>query len=489
MNAAHPHHRSRLEEIARREMLNRGFFPDFSPETLSELDALNSPRIPSPDSVKDLRNLLWCSIDNDDSLDLDQLTAAEPAEGGNIRIWVAVADVDGLVDRGTSIDAHALHNTTSIYTAAIIFPMLPEKLSTNLTSLNQDEDRSAMVVEMLVDGKGALLEGSVYPALVRNRAKLAYDSVAAWLDGSAPPPGGIDQIPGLQESLHLQDRTAHSMENLRHQHGALTLETIEARAVFEDNTIQSLRREVKNRAHTIIEDFMIAANTTTARYLTDHGYPSVHRVVRVPERWDRIVELVREHGGNLPAHPNAIALQQFLAQENVEHPQTFPDISLAIIKLIGSGEYVAEKPGREAPGHFGLAVTDYTHSTAPNRRYPDLIIQRQLKAALAKQSSPYSYELLVDLSQHLTEKEDDAKKVERTVAKSAAAMMLSDRIGATFEGIVTGASQKGTWARVLSIPVEGKVVHGAKGLDVGQRVRVKLVSVDIDRGFIDFKRI
>jgi len=488
MNKAHDH-LTRLEEIARREMLAREFFPDFSDEAKEELAHLRAPAKTDGSDARDLRDLLWCSIDNDDSLDLDQLTAAEDLPDGKTRIRVAIADVDALVDRGTYIDAHALHNTTSIYTAARVFPMLPDKLSTNLTSLNPDADRVSVVVEMVINADGSLEEGTVYRALVRNFAKLAYDSVAVWLDGNADVPDAVKEVRGLAESLLLQDQTANTMMLLRHEHGALTLETIEVKPVFDEKTIQSLERQKKNRARSIIEEFMIAANTVTANFLTNHGYPSVRRVVREPDRWDRIVEVVREYGGNLPGHPDAVALQEFLAREKQEHPQTFPDVSLTIIKLIGSGEYTAEEPGHEAPGHFGLAASDYTHSTAPNRRYPDLIIQRQLKAALENWEPAYSFELLRGLSHHLTDKEDDAQKVERTVGKAAAALMLSDRIGETYGGIITGASDKGTWVRVLSVPVEGKIVRGAGGLDVGQRVRVKLVSVDVDRGYIDFQVI
>lgn len=489
MNFSQHHHRAQLEEIARREMLFRGFLPDFSDNVMSEIGLITSPAGSQDNEIRDLRHLLWCSIDNDDSMDLDQLTAVEALDGGRTRVWVSIADVDALVNRGSAVDAHALHNTTSIYTAAMIFPMLPEKLSTNLTSLNPDEDRVSMVVEMVIRPDGQLEEGTVYRALVHNYAKLAYDSVAAWLDGRAPTPEALERVPGLMEAIRLQDKAAQSMEALRHSHGALTLETIEAKPIFDQNTVISLQRQEKNRARAIIENLMIAANTITANFLTDNGYPSVRRVVHEPKRWDRIVEIVREQGGILPARPDALALQEFLSMEKERHPLTFPDISLAIIKLIGSGEYVAEKPGREAPGHFGLAVNDYAHSTAPNRRYPDLIIQRLLKAALLKGPTPYSYDTLEQLARHLTIKEDDAQKVERTVAKSAAALMLSERVGEAFDGVITGASEKGTWVRVLSVPVEGKVVRGGLGLDVGQRVRVKLLSVDVDRGFIDFQKI
>lgn len=489
MNNDQPDHLAQLEKLARREMLDRGFLPDFSEEVLAELNDLDFPAKTENENIKDLRGLLWCSIDNDDSLDLDQLTAAEVMDDGKTRIYVAIADVDAIVDRGTNIDAHALHNTTSIYTAGKVFPMLPDKLSTNLTSVNPGEDRVTMVVDMVIDPDGLLEKGTVYRALVHNHAKLAYNSVAAWLDGQTDMPAAMGKVPGFGDSIKLQEKVAHRMETLRHRHGALILETIDSRPVFDGSTIQSLEPQKKNRATSIIEDFMIAANTVTANFLTDNDYPSIRRVVHQPDRWDRIVEVSREHGDNLPTRPNALALQKFLAREKAEHPQTFPDVSLSVIKLIGSGEYVAETKGIEAPGHFGLAVSDYAHSTAPNRRYPDLIIQRLLKAALVKQPTPYSFETLQHLAHHLTVKEDEAQKVERTVSKAAAALMLSDRIGETYEGIITGASPKGTWVRVLTVPVEGMVVRGGKGLDVGQHVHVKLVSVNVDRGFIDFQVI
>jgi exoribonuclease-2 len=456
---------------------------------MSEIGMLTLPASSQDNEIVDLRQLLWCSIDNDDSMDLDQLTAAEALDDGRTRIWVAIADVDSLVNRGSAVDAHALHNTTSIYTAAVIFPMLPEKLSTNLTSLNPDEDRISMVVEMVIRPDGKLEDGIVYRALVHNYAKLAYDSVSAWLEGRSSAPEALERVPGLMEAIRLQDKATHSMEKMRHSHGALSLETIEAKPIFDQNMVISLQRQEKNRARALIENLMIAANTVTANFLTDNGYPSIRRVVHEPKRWDRIVEIVRELGGVLPARPDALALQEFLSMEKERHPLTFPDISLSIIKLIGSGEYVAEKPGREAPGHFGLAVSDYAHSTAPNRRYPDLIIQRLLKAALLKEPTPYSYDTLEQLARHLTIKEDDAQKVERTVAKSAAALMLSERVGESFEGVITGAGYKGTWVRVLSVPVEGKLVRGGLGLDVGQRVRVKLLAVDIDHGYIDFQKM
>jgi VacB/RNase II family 3'-5' exoribonuclease len=489
MNANVTQHRALLQDIAHRAMLERGLLPDFSTEVLAELSKLQPAVAARTDeSVRDLTNLLWASIDNDDSRDLDQLTVAEALPGNKIKLLVAIADVDSLVKNGSAIDEHARHNTTSVYTAAMIFPMLPEKLSTDLTSLNVNEDRLAIVIEMVLGADGALQASDIYRARVRNHAQLAYNSVAVWLDGGSAPEA-ITAVKGLAENLRLQDTAAQRMRNFRHIHGALSLETIEAKAIFDGDQIRDLEVEHKNRATDIIEDCMIAANGVTARYLTSHKFPSIRRVVRVPKRWDRIVELAAEHKFELPAEPDSKALDEFLVKEKVEDALRFPDLSLAVIKLLGAGEYMAELPDDTAPGHFGLAVKDYAHSTAPNRRYPDLITQRLLKAALAGSAWPYNKDELDDLAKHCTEEEDAANKVERQVGKSAAALLLEARIGERFDAIVTGASDKGTWARLLDVPVEGKVVSGFEGLDVGDQVRVQLASINVERGFIDFKKI
>jgi exoribonuclease-2 len=402
---------------------------------------------------------------------------------------VAIADVDLLVKEGSAIGEHARHNTTSVYTAAMIFPMLPEVLSTDLTSLNPNQERLAIVIEMEVDADGSLLDSRIFRAMVFNRAKLAYNSVAAWLEGNGSVPEAISSVPGLAENLRLQDQTAQSLKKLRHVHGALSLETIEAKPVFDDDQIRSLEIDEKNRAREIIEDFMIAANGVTARYLSVRGFPSIRRVVRIPKRWDRIVEIAAEHKFTLPSEPDSRALEEFLVGEKAAHPIRFPDLSLAVIKLLGSGEYVAEPPDGDAPGHFGLAVKDYGHSTAPNRRYPDLLTQRLLKAAMEGKPAPYNKHDLDVLAAHCTEAEDEATKVERQVAKSAAALLLESRIGERFDSIVTGASEKGTWVRLLNIPVEGKLVEGFEGLDVGERVLVQLIDTNVEQGYIDFKKV
>jgi exoribonuclease-2 len=482
------HDRADLKQIARKAMVEKGLEPDFSRDALAELAALRGPAAPSGDGVRDLRERLWVSIDNDDSRDLDQLTVAEPLAGGGIRVLVAIADVDALVPKGGALDAHAARNTTSVYTAAEIFPMLPEKLSTDWTSLNENEDRLAVVAEMSFRPDGALTGSDVYRAAVRNRAKLAYDSVAVGLTGGDWPEKA-EATAGVREQLQAQDALAQALRARRAEEGALDLETIEPKAVFADDAIVDLRIQEKNRARQLIEDFMIAANGVTARFLAAKGFASLRRVVRSPERWAKIVAVAAERGARLPPEPDSKALEDFLSKERRRDPLRFPDLSLVIVKLMGAGEYVVERPGQPAIGHFGLAVRDYTHSTAPNRRYPDLLTQRLLKAALASQPAPYEPGELTRLAAHCTEQEDDADKVERQVRKSAAALLLESRIGQRFDAVVTGASEKGTWVRVFEPPAEGKLIHGFDGLEVGDKLRVKLISTDVERGFIDFVRI
>jgi exoribonuclease-2 len=478
--------RGRLQTIARRVMVERGLEPDFSLAAQAETDALTGPARESGPAIRDLRRLLWCSIDNDDSRDLDQLSVAEPSTGGAVRILVAVADVDALVARGSAIDGHARANTTSVYTAAAIFPMLPERLSTDLTSLNEGEDRLALVVDMTVARDGGVTASDIYRATVRNKAKLAYNSVGTWLEGTAVPPEKVTEVAGLDEQLRIQDRAAQAMKTLRHQRGALSLDTVETRAVFDGDVLADLRPDQRNRAKDLIEDFMIGANGVTARYLEGKGLPSLRRVLRSPERWERIMELAAGFGETLPGTPSCQALEGFLASRHKADPLRFPDLSLSVIKLLGKGEYMVERPGQQTDGHFGLAVRDYSHSTAPNRRFPDLITHRLLKAAMMGRSAPYGLEELDELARHCTVQEDNATKTERQVHKSAAALLLSSRIGQRFDAIVTGASPKGTWVRIFRPAVEGKVVRGAEGLDVGDRVQVELVDTNVERGYIDF---
>jgi VacB/RNase II family 3'-5' exoribonuclease len=489
MNASEKQHRAILQKIARRAMLEKGLLPDFSKEAMNELSMINNHVPLNGNHVLDLRNLLWASIDNDDSLDLDQLTVAEALPGGKTKILVALADVDLMVKKGSAIDDHAHHNTTSVYTAAMIFPMIPERLSTGLTSLNFNQDRPAVIVEMVIGADGSLLDSDIYRALVRNHAKLTYKGVGAWLEGSGPLPDDVAAIKGLDENLRIQDSVAQSMKTFRHVHGALSLETVEARPIFKGDEIHDLEVEKKNHAKDIVEDFMLAANGVTARYLSSRNYPSLRRVVRTPKRWERIVEIAGEYGFRLPDTPDSRALEDFLINQKAVDPLRFPDLSLSIIKLMGPGEYVAELSGDTAPGHFGLAVKDYSHSTAPNRRYPDLVTQRLLKAAIAQTPAPYDKDSLEELSKHCTREEDAAKKVERQVEKSAEAMLFESRIGERFEAIVTGAAPKGTWVRLLHPPIEGKLVQGFEGIDVGHRIAVQLIHTDIEQGFIDFKRV
>jgi exoribonuclease-2 len=436
-----------------------------------------------------MRDLPWASIDNDESLDLDQLTVAEVLPDGTIKILVAIADVDGLVPKGSAIDVDARHNTTSVYTAAQIFPMLPQRLSTDLTSLSDHTDRQAIVIEMVFAPAGTLQGSAIYAATVRNRAKLAYNSVAAWLEGQGSAPAPIASVPGLDENLHAQDRVAQKIRMFRHEHGALDLETIETQPVFGDGQIRDLAVQRPNQAKQLIEDFMIAANGVTARYLEAKGFASLRRVVRSPQRWEQIVAVAAPYGVRLPADPDSKALAQFLSDRRAADPLRFPDLSLTIVKLMGRGEYVVEIPGNAVPGHFGLAVMDYTHSTAPNRRYPDLITQRLLKAAIVGSPAPYGPDELTELASHCTRKEDDANKVERQVGKSVAAMLLGSRVGEQFDAIITGASPKGTWVRVFQPPVEGKLVQGFEGVKVGDLLSVRLVRADVEQGFIDFQRV
>ena len=482
-------HRAILQRIARRVMLEKGLFPDFPSQALAELDGIKGPATQAQGTTRDLKSLLWCSIDNDDSRDLDQLTVAVALSDGAVKVLIAIADVDAIVKKRSAIDDHAQQNTTSVYTAAEVFSMLPEKLSTGITSLNYGSDRLAIVIEMVIAENGALQSSDIYRAMVRNHAKLTYHSVAAWLDGNGPMPQAVGTISGLEDNLRLQDRVAQKLKTLRRLHGALDLETIEARPIFDGEELRDFELETKNRAKDIIENFMIAANGITARYLTSKKLPSLRRVVRVPKRWDRIIELAVERGATLPKNPDSEALNQFLLSEKKVDPLRFPDLSLSVIKLLGAGEYVVELSGGNVAGHFGLAVKDYTHSTAPNRRYPDLITQRLLKAALAGRSFPYENDELEVLAKHCTEKEDAAKKVERHVNKSAAAILLESRIGERFDVIITGASEKGTWVRLLHPPIEGRLERGFEGMDVGRELSVQLINTNVERGYIDFKRV
>jgi VacB/RNase II family 3'-5' exoribonuclease len=479
-----------LEQIARRAMTESGFLPDFSTAALAELEKIQSVASMAGPGAKDLRLLPWCSIDNDDSLDLDQLTAAEGLADKLVRILVAIADCDSLVKIDSAIDMHARQNTTSIYTAARTFPMLPEKLSTDMTSLNYHEDRASIVVDMVINDGGEIQSSSIYAAVVRNQARLTYNSVGAWLENQvSQPEKAVAEVAGLAENIRLQDRIAQKLRAERYKRGALELQTLEAHPVFEGDEIKDLKLDETNRAKELIEDLMIAANDTTALFLKNKNVPSLRRVVRSPKRWDRIVEIAAQYKVQLPAEADAKALANFLLRQRTADPLRFPDLSLSIIKLLGSGEYAVESNGKTPAGHFGLAVKDYTHSTAPNRRFPDLITQRILKAVLNGSTLPYNQDQLIELAKRCTTMEDEATKIERMVAKSAAAMLLSSRIGAQFDALCTGAADKGTWVRIFNPHIEGRLLKGYQGIDVGDRLKVRLIHTDIEKGFIDFEKV
>jgi exoribonuclease II len=479
-------HRATLSTIATLAMFSRGLEPEFSAAVQKQTAAFTGPAQASGDDIRDLRDLLWCSIDNDDSRDLDQLTVIAPQAHGQMRVYVAVADVDGLVKKDSPIDLHAHQNTTSVYTSAHIFPMLPERLCTDLTSLNPGVDRLAVVTEMSFSQDGMLMQSSVYRARVHNKAQLAYDAVSAWIDGEGGLPEPAQRVKGMDHQLRLQDELAQKLRVLRRAEGSLEFETFQPKAQFKGARIVDIQQQAQNRARQLIEEFMIATNGCTARFLAAHGYAALRRVVRSPERWLRIVAVAQEYGVSLPHQPNGPALEAFLAHQHKADPLRFPDLSLVIVKLMGSGEYVVERPGKAPIGHFGLAARDYTHSTAPNRRFPDLITQRLIKAALAGVKPPYSDQELIALAAHCTAQEDAAQKVERQVRKSEAALLLHSHIGQQFDGLVTGIEDHGAWVRIFEPPAEGRLMGELPPLKVGQTLRLKLTSTSVERGFINF---
>lgn len=490
MPNGHPMHFN-LVAAAHAAMIEHGFQPDFPPGTDAEVAAIQAhPQTPAAPGAQDLRGLLWSSIDNDTSKDLDQIEWAERLPDGRIRVLVGVADVDARVTKGTVIDKHASSETTSVYTGVKVFPMLPAELSEGITSLNENQDRVAVVIEFSVDPAGTASDGKAYRALVRNKAQLAYNSVGAWLEGKGPAPAKVAASAELAAQLRLQDEAAKRMEGNRFQHGALDLETIETRPVMLGDQAVQIASLEKNRATSLIEEFMIAANGVIAKTLEDAGLASIRRIVRTPKRWDRIVELAAGMGTTLPADPDSKALNDFLLAQRKKDPDHFPDLSLAVVKLMGPGEYVLVRPNEQSPGHFGLAVQDYTHSTAPNRRFSDIVTQRLIKAWSARAQQPYSESELDAIAQRCTLMEDGARKVEREMQKRIAAVVLHPRIGQSFPAIVTGVNQYGTFVRTLNPHVEGMLVNvgkpGSRRIDVGDRLTVKLVSTDPERGFIDF---
>jgi len=478
-----------LQNIARKAMTSRELAPEFPDAEISDLNKILHPATYKSGIAKHMRHLLWCSVDNADSLDLDQLTYAESLEGNKVRILIAIADVDALVGIKSNIDKHASINTATVYTVAKVFPMLPEKLSTNLTSLSLDSDRCAIVVDLIVGDDGKVQQSEVYEAMVRNHAKLQYAKLAAWLEGNGSDYPEITKVKGLAENIKLQDRTAQKMKALRYEHGALEFDTIEAQPIFDGDTLSEMKVEQKNRAKDLIEDFMIAANGATAIFLKGKKFPSMRRVVRTPKRWDRIVELAAEHKFSLPAEADSKSLSDYLKFVKQNEPTHFVDISISVLKLLGSGEYIVNIPGSIPPGHFGLAVKDYAHSTAPNRRYPDLVTQRLLKSAISGTPIPYSTVQLEEIARHCTLKEDDVRKVERQVEKSANAILMKSRVGEIFEAIVSGASPKATWIRLFHPHVEGKLVNGFKGLKVGQKLKARLTLINVELGYIDFEKV
>lgn len=490
MSNGHPAHFN-LVAAAHATMIEHGFQPDFPKGTDEQVATIEGhPQTPDAPGAQDLRALLWSSIDNDTSKDLDQIEWAEKLSDGRIRVLVGVADVDARVTKGSVIDKHASSETTSVYTGVKVFPMLPTELSEGITSLNENQDRVAIVIEFAVDPAGTASDGKAYRALVRNKAQLAYNSVGAWLENKGPAPAKVAANADLAAQLKLQDEAAQRMEGSRFQHGALDLETIETRPVMLADQIVEIARLEKNRATSLIEEFMVAANGVIAKTLEDAGVASIRRIVRTPKRWDRIVELAQSMGTTLPAEPDSKALNDFLLAQRQKDPDHFPDLSLAVVKLMGPGEYVLVRPHQESPGHFGLAVQDYTHSTAPNRRFSDVVTQRLLKAWCAKAPQPYAENDLDAIAQRCTLMEDNARKVERDMQKRIAAVVLRPRIGQSFPAIVTGVNQYGTFVRTLNPHVEGMLVNvgkpGSRHMDVGDRLTVKLVSTDPERGFIDF---
>lgn len=475
-----------LKEIAQQVMISQNFFYEFSRDVNAELEKINQPAsAENNNSIRDLRGFGWCSIDNFDSKDLDQLTFAESLADGSTKIYVAIADVSALVKKGTAIDRHAGHNTTSVYTPGKVFPMLPIKLSNNLTSLNEHEDRLAVVVEVVVNKIGSIEKFDVYQAMVHNHAKLVYENVSEFLDN--PQNNPFEKK--IAEQLQLQDAIAQRLKQNRLEQGMLVLEPLDFTPVVSEDEIVDLVEVSSNRAHEVIEHFMISANVAMTKFLINKGSPVFRRVVKTPKRWDRIVSIANELGEHLSPLPSTISLQKFLLRQKEKDPEAFPELSLTVIKLIGRGEYVVQMPNAKPIAHFGLAQREYSHTTAPNRRYPDLIMQRLLHASLDNKKLPYEFEELSELAVHCSLKEVDAEKVERRMKKSAAAMFLLPYVNQTFQGIVTGASYKGTWVRIFHPAVEGKVVRGFTGLDVGDHIKVQLLSVDVPNGFIDFVRI
>ena len=486
MQDANPSHLD-LQATAKEIMQQYGFEPDFLAPVATQLANLGQqPQVSPSRDVRDMRNLLWSSIDNDTSRDLDQIEVVESAPIGNVKVMVGIADVDTFVPKATPIDQHAARETTTVYTGIRNFPMLPEQLSTGVTSLLENQDRLSIVIEFVVDADGNLKSSDVYRALVQNKAQLQYNSVGAWLEGTAAPPPKVAASAQLQDQLKLQSDVAQKLKSKRFQNGALNLQTDEVHPLVLNEQVVDVVKQQKNHATELIEDFMVAANGVVARLL--QNVSSLRRIVRTPKRWDRIVQLAASKGEKLPPQPDSKALNDLLLRRKAADPDHFADLSLTVIKLIGPGEYVLERAGETAPGHFGLAVQDYTHSTAPNRRFADVVTQRLIKAMLAGQQNPYSDDELTAVASNCTQKEDAARKVEREMSKRLAAVAMQRRVGETFDAIVTGVTDHGTFVRVLQPHVEGLLAQGAQGLDVGDKLKAKLIRTDVSKGYIDFAR-
>jgi exoribonuclease-2 len=507
MNNAHPPHLD-LQALSKQVMMAHGFDPDFPAAVQQQLADIKAHPPLAADSagsaaagsspagsefpvgsevhIKDLRGMLWSSIDNDTSRDLDQIEVAEKLPNGDVKVMVGIADVDAFVAKATPIDAHAARETTTVYTGVRMFPMLPEDLSTGASSLLENQDRLAVVTEFVVSVDGNVSSGNVYRALVRNKAQLMYNSLGSWLEATAAAPPKVAASAELQAQLKLQSAAAQALKKQRFLHGALNIDTGEVLPVVLNQQVVDIAQEKRNRATELIEDFMIASNGVVARLLLNVS--SLRRIVRTPKRWDRIVQLAAGYGETLPAKPDSKALNDFLVKRRAADPDHFADLSLAVIKLIGPGEYVLERPGDPEQGHFGLAVQDYTHSTAPNRRFADVVTQRLIKARLAGKPGPYSDSELESIASNCTLKGDAARKVEREMSKRLAAVVMSNRVGETFDAVVTGVTPAGTFVRVLQPHIEGMLVQGDRGLDVGDRLRAKLVRTDVQHGYIDFAR-
>jgi VacB/RNase II family 3'-5' exoribonuclease len=476
-----------LKSISFFAMQKYGFKPEFPKAVIREVNAIH------PDTAdalrkngQDLRSLLWSSIDNHDSEDLDQMEYCERGPGGEINIKIAIADVDHYVSKHSQADQYASYNGTSVYTGIVTYPMLPDRLSKGISSLLPGQDCRAVIIEYAVLADGSVRHGNLYRAIVANKAKLIYEEVGDWLEGSGHIPQTVRDVDGLEAQVRLQHEAALRLKKFRAEQGALELETIEPEPVVRDGTVKDLVVQQKNMARNLIEEFMVAANGTTVAFLGNAGIPMIQRIVRIPKHWDEIVLTAATYGEVLPGEPDAKALTAFLTRQKEADPVRFPDLSLTIVKLMGAGEYVPLDYGDIPLGHFALAVTDYTHGTAPNRRYVDLIIQRLIKSVLDNVESAYTIEELVDQSAWLTDKEKGSKKVERFMRKAAAAVLLQDRIGTSFDALVTGASEKGTYVRLLNPPVEGRVMQGQQGLRVGEKVRVRLLKTDPLNGYVDF---